>query len=35
MKSICDLAIWVDVGIERLGDSVIIDFRVDDIKAQV
>lgn len=30
MQSICDLAIWVDVGIERLGDSVIIDFHADN-----
>lgn len=33
MKRICDLGTWIDVGIERFGDAVIIDFRVDDIKA--
>lgn len=35
MQSICDLATWIDVGIERQSDSVIIDFHVDNIKAQV
>lgn len=33
MQSICDLGTWIDVEIERQGDAVIIDFRVDDIKA--
>lgn len=32
MQSICDLGTWIDVEIERQGDAVIIDFRVDDIK---
>ena len=33
MQSICDLGTWIDVEFERQGDAVIIDFRVDDIKA--
>lgn len=30
MQSICDLDTWIDVEIERLGDSVIIDFHADN-----
>lgn len=30
MQSICDLDTWIDVEIERQGDSVIIDFHADN-----
>lgn len=30
MQSICDLGTWIDVEIERQGDSVIIDFHADN-----